>query len=412
MSINLNITPGSTSTGSGIDVTSVVNQILDADRAPERLWQTQQATLTVQSTAWTGISTTLTSLQSKVNNLKDVFGAITAMTAVSSQPAILTATAGTSAASGNHVVVVNGLATTSSYYTDPVTSSSTPFGTGTLSLQLGNGTPVDIPVDETNNTLDSLASYINGAALGVTASVINDANGARLALVSRTTGLPGDLTITGDVGLTFNKVAGKNASLSVDGVPVSSASNTVSTVLPGVTLNLVTASEGTEVQLAVGPDVTRAKQAVNDFVSAYNAVIGAVNSEFTVNSSTNTAGPLAADGSLRSLQASLLSDVTYSVAGNNGITGLASIGVNMNDDGSLTVDDTKLTDVLTSKFSNFQNFFQSAGPAGFANHFGTDLYALTDPSSGLISLSQSEISSTQKMLTQQINDFEDRLAVT
>lgn len=84
----------------------------------------------------------------------------------------------------------------------------------------------------------------------------------------------------------------------------------------------------------------------------------------------------------------------------------------MNDDGSLTVDDTKLTDVLTSKFSNFQNFFQSAGPAGFANHFGTDLYALTDPSSGLISLSQSEISSTQKMLTQQINDFEDRLAVT
>lgn len=259
MSINLNITPGSTSTGSGIDVTSVVNQILDADRAPERLWQTQQATLTVQSTAWTGISTTLTSLQSKVNNLKDVFGAITAMTAVSSQPAILTATAGTSAASGNHVVVVNGLATTSSYYTDPVTSSSTPFGTGTLSLQLGNGTPVDIPVDETNNTLDSLASYINGAALGVTASVINDANGARLALVSRTTGLPGDLTITGDVGLTFNKVAGKNASLSVDGVPVSSASNTVSTVLPGVTLNLVTASEGTEVQLAVGPDVTLGK---------------------------------------------------------------------------------------------------------------------------------------------------------
>jgi len=410
MSINLNITPGSADTGSGIDVTSVVNQILDAARAPERIWQAQQATLTLQSTALTGISSNLSSLADKVNVLKDVLGALTVKTATSAQPGIFTATAQPSAVAGDHVVVVNNLATTSSYYTDPLASSSTGFGTGTLSLTVGAGQPVDIPVDGSNNTLDGLASYINGHNLGVNASVINDASGARLVLVSKTTGLPGDLTITGVIGgLNFNKIAGKNAALTIDGVPISSASNTVSAGLPGVTLSLAAASPGTEVQLTVGQDTARAKQAVNDFVASYNAVTAAINSQFAV-SSTGTSGSLAADGSLRSLQASLLSDVTYSVAGNNGITGLASLGVNMNNDGTLTVDDTKLTDVVTNKFSDFQNFFQAAGPAGFANNFSTDLSALNDSTAGVISLNQAEITSTQRMLTQQINDFEDRLA--
>src|SRR5262249_36860382 len=153
------------------------------------------------------------------------------------------------------------------------------------------------------NTLDGLVSYINGHALGVTASVITDATGARLALVSNTTGLPGDLTITSNIpadpnlpSLSFTKSAkGTNASFTLDGVPVSSASNTVTGVLAGVTLNLTGEDPFTEVQLNVGPDVIGATQAINDFVNAYNTVMAAINSQFAINTATNTAGVLSND---------------------------------------------------------------------------------------------------------------------
>jgi flagellar hook-associated protein 2 len=409
--ITLNITPGSSNTGSGIDVTSVVEQILDAERAPEKLWQAQQTTLTQRTLALTTISSNLSTLKDKVNSLKDFLGTLTAKTATVSRPEILSATADASALPGNHIVIVNSLATTSSYYTDALATGSTPLGTGTLMLRVGASQPIDITVDGSNNTLDGLASYINRQDLGVTASVINDASGARLALISKTTGAPGDLTISGNVsGLIFHKsVTGTNASVTIDGVPVSSASNTISTALAGVTLNLVEAAPGAEIQLSVAQDTVRAKQAVNDFVASYNVVMAAIHAQFAVNPSTNAAGPLAADGTLRSLQASLLSDITYSISGNNGITSLASIGVSMANDGSLSVDDAKLTDVVTNHYSDFQSFFQTLG-TGYAYRFSHDLSALTDSVNGPISLNLTEIRNTQSILTRQIADFEDRLA--
>src|SRR5438045_1537785 len=193
--INLNITPGSSSTGDGIDVTSVVNQILDSERGPEKLMQTQQSQIASESAVLNRLSMNLNTLKDKVNSLKDVTGALSGMTATSSQESVFTASAQSSAAAGSHVVVVSQLATTSSAYSDALPSSSTQFSTGTLSLQVGS-TQVDITADTQINTIDGLVSYINAHSYGVTASVIQDANGARLALVSKTSGLPGDITIT------------------------------------------------------------------------------------------------------------------------------------------------------------------------------------------------------------------------
>lgn len=410
--VNLNINQSSASQGAGIDVTSVVDQIIYAEQAPERLWQQQQAALQTQATVLNALTSSMSALQDKIFALKDFTGALTAKTVSSSQPNLVTASAQSGASDGVHTLVVQNLATVSSYYTDAVASSSTAFTQGSFSLQVGSTTHT-ITVDDTNNTLDKLAAYINGQDFGVQASVVNDANGARLALVSKTTGAPGDLTISANTtGLNFQKsVTGKNANFTMDGVPLSSSSNTVTSVLPGVTLSLLGEAPTTPVTLQIAPDTTQAAQAIQNFVTAYNAVIQSVGKQFAVNSATSSAGPLAGDSSLRALQSSLLGDVTYSITGNNGFVNLASLGVDMANDGTLSVNTSKLNSALSTHFDDVKNFFQSATQSGFAINFSADLARVASPSSGLLALSLSSNAANQKMLADHISDFEGRLAV-
>lgn len=367
--------------------------------------------LNVQTSSWKNLQANLGALLDKVRGLSDVVGVFTNRIATSSQPSVVTATADSSAALGNHVITVSNLATTSSYYTGALASSSTTFTAGSFTLQVGSNSPVTVGVDSTNNTLDGLAAYINAHNLGVSASVVNDASGARLALVSQTTGQPGDLTISGNTtGLSFNKSAtGTNASLTIDNVPITSSSNTVTGALPGVTLQLMGQSAA-PVTLNVAQDTPGIKQAINDFIDSYNAVISAINVQYKVDPNTYAAGELAGDSTLRSVQFSLLSDVTYAISDNGGITGLASIGVKMQDDGTLTVDDTKLSSVLSNNLGQVQNLFQSVTPAGFASNFAADLTQMTS-SGGLINSDLAQIAQQQKTLSDQISNMEDQLAV-
>lgn len=367
--------------------------------------------LNVQTSSWKNLQANLGALLDKVRGLSDVVGIFTNRIATSSQPSVVTATADSSAALGNHVITVSNLATTSSYYTGALASSSTTFTAGSFTLQVGSNSPVTVGVDSTNNTLDGLAAYINAHNLGVSASVVNDASGARLALVSQTTGQPGDLTISGNTtGLSFNKSAtGTNASLTIDNVPITSSSNTVTGALAGVTLQLMGQSAA-PVTLNVAQDTPGIKQAINDFIDSYNAVISAINVQYKVDPNTYAAGELAGDSTLRSVQFSLLSDVTYAISDNGGITGLASIGVKMQDDGTLTVDDTKLSSVLSNNLGQVQNLFQSVTPAGFASNFAADLTQMTS-SGGLINSDLAQIAQQQKTLSDQISNMEDQLAV-
>lgn len=401
------------SSGTGLDVTATVDQILYAERAPERLMQLQQSLLAAQTSVLNSINTSLVTLQDKINDLKDVSGAINAKSATSSQTGILTATADTTAVAAVHTVIVQNLATTSTAYSDPLASADTTFAAGSFNLQVGTGTATPITIDSSNNTITTLASYINGQKLGVTASVISDSNGARLLLTSQTSGTPGDITITGNTsGLALNEgVQGINASLTVDGVPISSSSNLVSTAIPGVTMNLISAAPDTPVTVTVASDTTTVRKAVDDFVSAYNSVITAINAQFAYNQTTKSAGPLAGDSSLRALQSNLLQDAAYSIDGNNGFVNLQSLGIEMQNDGTLTVNDTKLDAALGSHFTEFQSFFQGLSPTGFAHNFSTDLGTLTSTTTGPLYVDLSGIKKTQDMLTQTIQDFEDRLAI-
>jgi flagellar hook-associated protein 2 len=407
----LNALSSSLGTGQGIDVDSTVKQLITNLRGPEQVWQTQQQILQGQSSALTQLNTEVTALSNAVDTLNDAAGAISARAVSSSEPGIVTATASNSTPVGSHTIVVNNLASSSSYYSGAVASSTTTLAAGTFTIQVGSQAPATITIDATNNTLDGLAAAITNANLGVTASVVNDSNGARLAIVSNTSGAASDLTVNaGSSGLTFTKGAtGKDASLTVDGVPISSASNTIANSVAGLTLNLVGADPNTPVQIAVSPDTNKVTQAVKDFVTAYNAIIQDLTNQFTFNTSTSSAGPLAADSGARLVQTELLSAVTYTGTGNS-INTLAQLGVSMNNDGTLTVDDAKLSSAVNSDFAGVQNFFHPATGTGFAASLKAQLDPLTDPTEGAFSIELKGMNDGVKSFQDQIDNYEIYLA--
>jgi flagellar hook-associated protein 2 len=310
---------------------------------------------------------------------------------------------------GTHTISVTSLATTTSEYSNEVASSSTAIGTGTITLQVGSGPATTITIDNTNNTLTGLAAAINKQNMGVTASVITDAGGARLALVSNSSGAAGTITISNNTaGLNFKVgTQGQDASLTVDGVPIDSSSNTVTNAIAGVTLNL-TGTTSSPVTLQVSPDTSQVASSINTFVSDYNTVVSNLNSQFTYDASSTTSGTLMGDSAAEFVQSTLLGDAAGSVSGNGAISSLADLGITMNEDGTLSVDSSQLNSALANNFSQVQNFFQAAS-TGFAQQFSSDLTNLTDPTNGPIAVDLNGITSSVSSLQSEITDFQANL---
>ena len=427
MGISLN--SSSLLNGQGLDVNSLVSQIMNQKSGQLTEWQNEQTTLQLQAGALKSINDDLSALATAVTTLADPLGPFTVPAATSSNTSIVTASATTSAPAGTHTVVVHALATVGLIYTDAFASGANASiladeqGSADLKLQIGgtNGTTADIQITQgSNDTLTTLAQSINqqGSAQnwGITASVVTDADGAHLSIVSQATGQPGAIAlITNTTALSFSApVGGTNASVSIDGAPYRYTTNTIAPgAISGVTLNLNSAAPNTPVQLSVGFDVQKATDAINTFVSAYNKVITDINQQYAVNPATDSQGPLAPDSALRCLQSSLLNDVTYSISDNNGLVNLASLGINMNDDGTLTVGTTpagqSVTDVMTGNPTAFLNFFQNVGSTGFANNFHTDLTSLSDSTIGPLSVDLNQNKAQQQTLADTINNFESQL---
>jgi flagellar hook-associated protein 2 len=422
--VTITLNPSTLLNGQGIDVSSLVQQVLSESSGQLNEWQNEQSTLQTQASYLTGIESDLSQLSAAVQALSDPLGALNAISATSSDPSIVTASASSSATAATHQIVVTNLASAGLVYTAAFAggadASLLPQGatSGEIDLQIGgsSGTTKTIQITAgSNDTLNTLAGYINNQNWGVTARVVTDATGSRLALTSSSTGSASALAIgSNNTSLTFNApLGGTNASLTIDGVPYSSAGNTIGSAISGVTLNLAGAAPDSTVQLTVGPDNSKALDAINTFVSAYNTVINDINQQFTVNAATNSQGPLGSDTALRSLQSSLLNDITYSVSGNSGLVNLAALGINMNDDGTLTVGATPAGQttgqVLAANPQAFLDFFQNAGSTGFANAFHSDLTNLTDPTIGVLNVDLAQNKVQQNNLSDTISDFEDRL---
>jgi len=479
----------------GIDVSSAVTAALYADRASERIWQSEQTTLTSQTTALTAIQTATTALTTDMESLNRLAGPLASRTVASSAASSVTASAAAGTVAGNHSVAINNLASTGSWYSDLAASATATLPSASFTLTTKGGATATIQIGSGVNTLNALASDINGQSLGVTATVVSDSTGARVAIISNTSGSAGDFSITaapatgtswsspslasGDalgadsftlssgsssatisitsgesladvatdingqaLGITASVVsdangshlalassdgstpftisepnfgfsqaaAGANASLTVDGVPISSASNTVKGAIPGVTLDLLsTTTFGAPAQLSVGMDTDQANTAISQFVTDYNTAINLVNAQFTYSSSTSSQGVLGSDPAVRSLQSSLMQALNYvntPASGTTTVSSLSALGISQNTDGSLTLDSSTLSAMLTNNAADVQNFFQGASLNGFASSMNSQLDEYTNPSNGAFTVDLNSIQSTNDALTTQINDFE------
>jgi flagellar hook-associated protein 2 len=483
---------GATSTG--IDVTSAVTAALYADRAPERQWQAQQSEFATQVSALTTLQTALSSVSNDVDNLNDLGGPLAAR-AVSSSATQVTGTATAGAAIGSHLISVGSLATSASWYSPSLPSSSSSLGTSTLTITRADGTPTTFNTGSGVNSLSDLASAINASGIGVNASIVTDAGGSRLALVSATTGSAADFTVSYgatdastwsstslssssaalsassfqlsdgtstatlnvDSGDTLSTVAGKinsvgldlsatvvtdssgthlqiaatgsgsvsvssdptfsmtragtatNASLTVDGIPISSATNTVSGAIAGLTLDLTgTTPANNPATLTVAANTTQISQALSTFVSDYNAALSQVNSQFTYSATSGSQGALGSDGTVRSLQSALEGIAAYTAPNTStpgAIQSLSDLGITVNNDGSLSLDSSKLATAMASPGA-VQNFFQGTALNGFAQQFSSAIGQFNDPATGAITTEIQNLTQQYSDLQSQVNDYE------
>ena len=318
---------GSPTSGQGFDVSSTVAAIVSNLQNVETPWKTQLTALQSQDTAISNLGTLLSNLSTDLSQLADFTGIMAQKTGSSSDTNVLQLTSATSSASaGTHTVVVNNLAQTSSGYLAAIASASDTLA-GAITLKVGSGTAQTINLNSSNDTLAALAQAINSSGVGVTASVLTDSSGSRLSLVSETSGAGGNIQVTANsIVDTSNSnaaldytgtVTGTDASLVVDGVSLTSASNTVSSLIPGLTFQLLSASPLQSdnslepVQIVIGNDNSGVESAVNSFVSDYNSLVSAMNVQ-EGNDSSGNPEPLFGSPTLTLLQQQLFSGLNSS----------------------------------------------------------------------------------------------------
>jgi flagellar hook-associated protein 2 len=267
----------------------------------------------------TSIGSDLSTLSNALDSLTDFQGVLSEKEGSSSDNSVVEITgASTSAVAGTHTIVVNKLAQTSSYSSDAVASGDEL--TGNLTVTIG-GKSQTIDLGSSGQTLAQIESTINSGSYGVTANVLTTSTGSVLSLVSSTSGAAGEVTLGGTVtdstsGNTVNfteNQTGQDASLTVDGVPgITSSSNTVTNAINGVTLQLLSASAtgAAPVQVEITNDNTDVESAINTFVSAYNTVLGDLNTQ-EGNDSSGNPEPLFGNPTLATIQEQLQSALTF-----------------------------------------------------------------------------------------------------
>lgn len=389
---SVGISFGSPTSGQGFDVSTTVSAIVANLQAVETPWKNQLTTLQSEDTALTGIGTDLSSLSTALHSLTDFEGTFAGKEGSSSDTSVVALTNATSGAvAGSHTIVVGQLAQAFSYAGSAVNSSDTLSGTLTIGSQvitISDGSAVDPESGDTipqNNTLSSLASYINAGDYGVEANVVSVGAGqSELTLVSTTSGAAGAVSI--DAGslsdatphsttaglVTFaQQQKGQDAEYSIDGLPtMTSSSNTLTDAIPGVTMQLLEAAPEESVQVEITNDNSAVESAMSTFVSAYNTVVGDLNTQ-EGNTSSGKAEPLYGNPAMALLQERLQQAITFTQS-SGAITSLSQLGITpgTNNDGTLTLNTSTLDSALNSNYQDAMNFFQSN--SGYTS-FGANL---------------------------------------
>jgi flagellar hook-associated protein 2 len=405
---------GPINSGQGFDVASTVSQILAAEQSIENPWKAQLSNLQAQDTALSKFGTDLSTLSTALQSLTDFSGVFVSKQGSSSDTNVVALTSASNlAVAGSHTIVVNNLAQTSSQYSDKITNASDTLS-GSLTITIGGQSQT---VNVNGSTLSQLAASINGASMGVAASVVTDTTGSRLSLVSRTSGLAGEITMNASLNddVSGNSIAfqvgmhGIDASLTVDGLDTTSASNTVTGIIPGVTFQILSVSANLDaaVQVQITNDNSSIEQALANFVTAYNAVADDVKNQEGKDSNGNPQ-PLYGDPTVALVQNQLTQGL-LSGAASGSIKNLSQFGISVDKLGHLNIDGGRLDDALDSHFADIQGFFQNAN--SFGQNFTSTLNGLSSTSTaGAISLALKQNSAQENTLNENVSDQEARIA--
>lgn len=416
---------------SSIDVNSIVTQLMSVESRPLTVLQSKEAAYLSKISAYGSVKGALSSFQSAVNALSSP-SLFSAQSATASDPTVLSGSASLLATGGSYDITVNNLAkaqklssagqvsTISTIGAGTATTISFAFGTvsgGALAGGVYSGASfapdaahatTSLVIDDSNNSLQGIRDAINRAGVGVKASIVNDgAPGTpyHLTLTSTATGAASSMRISASGGdpavaalLDYDPAgtqnftqtaAGQNASLTVDGLAVSSATNTVTDAIAGVTLNL-TKGGGATTTLTLANNTAPVASAVQALVKSYNDSNSTLKKMTGYDPVTKTGGLLHGDASMIAIQVKLRATLATALSGtgDNKLTNITQLGVNFQKDGTLSVDSGKLQTALDQNFGDFASLFTAAGKASdslisFAGSSGTSVpgsYAVTTTS--------------------------------
>ena len=388
-----------TGLGSGLDIEGLVTQLVSAERMPleQRIFRDERK-ITSDISALGSLKSALSDLDASVQAVSDS-ATYTKKNVSTSDATKLTATATAAASVGSYDVEVTNLASAQSLALRAQFSAVTEVvGSGTLTFTFGTtGYTADssnnandtydsfvakagaaskiVTIDSTNNTLAGVRDAINDADIGVTAAIVNQGGNYRLLISSEASGAENSLQISvsdsGDSNdtdanglsrLAFNASAGTSnvyrtvaaadAAFKINGLTLSSATNTVSTAIDGLTFNLLEATSGVE-SVTVTDNTAGIKTAITSFVEGYNKFVTAVDGLTAFDAASGIKGPLLGDFTTRTITNQLRTALSAAADGYIGsYSRLAEIGVTLSSTGTLTVDDEVLSNALKNNFDD------------------------------------------------------------
>ncbi len=413
--------------GGAIDVRAMVAQLMRIESQP--LLQLQQRETQIQSrlTALGRVKSALDGLQTAADALRQT-NTFNAARATASGDAATAVVSGTPQL-GTHALSVTQLARGQSNASAAFAGATAAVGSGTLTLRSADGASVlaTINVGDTGaGTLAEIRDKVNAANVGVQASLVNDGGQTRLVLNSRQTGVANGFRIEVDAGLAalaFTETqAAQDARFSLNGLVLTSASNTIANVVEGLTLTLLRAppagsAPGTTVdaQVTVARDAEAVKKSVNDFVKAYNEVERLIAELTRFDPTTRTAAVLNGESLLRQAQSSVRAIVRGAMSAPAGEhTRLSEVGLEIQRDGSLRLNETRFGEALAADHARVTRLFSATSTVEAEQGFAVRLRARIDAiagAGGSLAAREDGLRSSIRTLDAQQERIESRLSL-
>lgn len=406
---------------SGLDYGALLKGLMLVKRQPITLMQTRLSALEDTNKAYTELGERLDTLQSAADELKLASDLISFSTA-STNGNIFSATATNLASVGTYSIVVENLAQAHKIAADGVDAETAVIAAadGFFKFTLAGGAQQSVIITNGVTTLSDIRNAINVLDSGVTATIINDGdptNPYRLILTSDETGAANDIVITqNDTTLSFATTlqAAQDATIKIDNLTVTRASNTISDVITGVTLNLKSADAQEKVTLTISSDTDAMVEKIEAVLDAYNGVVSYIKTNNRYDSEEKKGQPLFGESSARNMLDILRRTLSSAIGDLPGtMNRLIHVGVETKN-GVMTLDRSKFDDAIASDFDGVVNLFVyniQDDTKGFGALLSDKINEITDFADGQLSLKKKGLNTIITNLTKEIAKDEDALAI-